>query len=360
MTTLTSLTSAELDTLAGDLQVSRRALDTLAASDVIDLHIDTFIPVRLWGYDIAQRHGPGWQGGRFFGHLDLPRMEQSGLTGAMWSITTNPLRSAAGRWRTLLRNATAFQAMVDATEGRLRTVRDLRGYRAARVDGAQGVMPAVQGGHALSGAPKDELDAWLAKRWLTRVTLVHLIDSVLGSTSSPLSLRPSGGLTDAGRELVYTLNRHRVFVDLAHINAQGFWDAVSIHDAEQPLIATHTGVTGVTPHWRNLDDKQVRAIADTGGVVGVIFAANFLGRRGGPRDVRCVLEHMQHVIDAGGEACAAIGSDYDGAIVPPGGMRDGLGYPRLVQGMLDQGWTPERIRRVLGANALEAFGRLRP
>ena len=332
----------------------------MAGSDVIDLHIDTFIPVRLWGYDIAQRHGPGWQGGRFFGHLDLPRMEASGLTGAMWSITTNPLRSARGRWQTLRRNVERFDAMVAGSSGRLRTVRDLPGYRAARAAAAQAVLPSVQGGHALCGATRQELDAWLATGWLTRVTLVHLVDSVLGSTSSPLSLRPSRGLTDAGRDLVYTLNRHRVFVDLAHINRAGFWDAVAIHDPEQPLIATHTGVTGVTPHWRNLDDRQVRAIADTGGVIGVIFAANFLSRKDGPRDAGVVVEHLAHVIEAGGEAAVAIGSDYDGAIVPPSSLRDGLGYPRLVQAMLDQGWAEARIHRVLGANALAAFGRLRP
>jgi len=360
MTTLKSLTGAELDRVAAALHVTRGALDLLADSDVMDLHIDTFIPVRLWGYDVAQRHGLGWQGGRFFGHLDLPRMEQSGLTAAMWSITTNPLRSAGGRWRTLRRNAASLQALVDTSAGRLRTVRNLSEYQSARRDGAQAVLPALQGGHALSGAPTAELESWLASGWPTRVTLVHLLDSALGSTSSPLSLRPGAGLTQAGRELIHTLNRHRVFVDLAHVNARGFWDAVQVHDASQPLIATHTGVAGVTPHWRNLDDPQVRAIADTGGVIGVIFAANFLRRRGGPRDMHCVLEHMQHVINAGGEASVAMGSDYDGAIVPPADLRDGLGYPRLVQGMLDLGWTFERIRRVLGANALEAFGRLRP
>ena len=76
------------------------------------------------------------------------------------------------------------------------------------------------------------------------------------------------------------MNARRMFVDLAHIHESAFWDAVTEHDRSQPLIDTHTGVAGVTPHWRNLTDNQVKAIADTGGVVGIIFAEEFLRRIG--------------------------------------------------------------------------------
>ncbi|MCU0693603.1 MAG: dipeptidase, partial [Polyangiaceae bacterium] len=196
---------------------------------------------------------------------------------------------------------------------------------------------------------------------LTRVTLVHLTNSCYGATSCPFGkVRRDRGLTDAGRDLVRDLNAHRVFVDLAHIHPQGFWDAVKVHDRSQPLIVTHTGVAGVKPHWRNLDDAQLRVIADTGGTIGIIFQTVFLRHRPGPLNGSVVVDHMQHVIDVVGDDFVSIGSDYDGMISPPRDMADATCYPRLVQYMLDRGWSEARIRKVLGENFLRVFEALRP
>ncbi|MGH7893260.1 MAG: dipeptidase, partial [Candidatus Binatia bacterium] len=152
-----------------------------------------------------------------------------------------------------------------------------------------------------------------------------------------------------------------IFVDLAHIHEQSFWDAVAAHDKTQPLIATHTGVKGVTPHWRNLTDEQIRGIADTGGVVGIIFQDAFLRRPDGPRDGAMVVEHLEHVIRVAGEDVAALGSDFDGMITPPPDFASAdTAYVRLVQRMLDRRWSEERIRKVLGGNFLRALGTLRP
>ena len=73
-----------------------------------------------------------------------------------------------------------------------------------------------------------------------------------------------------------------------------------------------------------------------------------------------VVEHMERVIDAGGEQAVAVGSDFDGAIVPPPDLWGGETYPRLVQHMLDRGWSQSRIRGCLGENFLRSFAELRP
>jgi membrane dipeptidase len=340
------------------LDVSPAALGLLAEADVVDLHIDTFIPVRLVGWNLLRRHGNRMLGGRFFGHLDEPKLREAHCTAAMWSITTNPLRSVAGRWRVLQRNVEHLRELCLRSDGKLQWATTFTEVRAARASGAHAVLPAIQGGHALEGCP--DLEGFLATGVFTRVTLVHLIDCCYGPTSSPLSRNTEAPLTEAGRALVAALDRSRTLVDLAHIGRRAFWDAVAAHDRALPLVATHTGVCGVTPHWRNLDDAQVRAIADSGGTIGVIFAQNFLGRSGGPRDVAMVAEHLEHIVRVGGEACASLGSDYDGAIVPPLGMRDGLGIPRLVDHLLTRGWPRERILAVLGGNALRVLGQVRP
>ncbi len=356
--------------LARALGVSVEAVELTRSCDVIDLHVDSFIPPRLWGYDLREDHrrAPAWAlsrllRGRFFGHLDLPRIEDNHLTGGLWSITTNPARRASRRWPVFLENLARLRRFVETAggEGRpspMRLVRTAAEYDAARAAGQHAVMPVIQGGNALDAAP--EGPASIPDRAVILVTLVHLTSSRYGSTSSPLRMGRARGLSAAGVELVERLDAERIFVDLAHIHPRGFWDAVRAHDASLPLIDSHTGVDGVRPHWRNLDDAQLKAIADTGGTVGIIFASGFLRPRGAADTLERVLDHVAHVIDTVGEDFVSLGSDYDGAITPPPDLRDGLGFPRLTQGMLDRGWSPERVAKVLGDNFLRAFRALRP
>jgi membrane dipeptidase len=354
MDPLADQTARDEDLLAEQLGVSETAVTLMRDADVIDMHIDTFIPMRLFGYDPSRRHGRGILRGRGFGHLDVPRLEEAGITGAMWSITTNPFRTAEGRWRQLQENIDALRAFVKRTPG-LCEVTNLSEYRAVRDADEHAVMMAVQGGNALEAAIPDRRPLDPA---LLRVTLVHLTSSAIGGTSSPLGVRKH--LTEAGLGLVEMLDEARVFVDLAHIHPEGFWEAYVVHDHSLPILVTHTGVQGVRRHWRNLDDAQLRAVADTGGVVGIMFHVGFLRRKGGPKDADMIVEHLLHAMKVAGEDSVGIGSDYDGFIVPPKDMRSGIGYARIVQGLLDRGVSEAAVRKILGGNFLRAFGELRP
>jgi membrane dipeptidase len=342
--------------VAARLGVSLEAVALVRSAEVIDLHLESYIPPRLVGYSLAQRHDRHWLGGRFFGHLDIPRALDGGLTGAMWSIATNILRGPAGRWRVLQQNLRGLRAELEAS-GRIEVVRTHGDWTRARARGSHAALLSVQGGNALAAAP-DDLSTL---EDLVRVTVVHLSSSLYGSTSSPARLGADRGLTPAGKQIVERLDAARIFVDLAHVGRKGFWDAVDAHDRSLPLIVTHTGVEGVKRHWRNIDDDQIRAVADSGGVVGIMFEPGFLRAPGMANDARMVIAHLEHVIRVGGEDAAALGSDYDGFIVPPPDLRDGFAaYFRLVQHMLDAKWTETRIRKVLGLSFLASFERLRP
>jgi membrane dipeptidase len=171
--------------------------------------------------------------------------------------------------------------------------------------------------------------------------------------------RGDQGLTAFGKDYVRRMNARRIFVDLAHINRKGFFEAVEVHDRSQPLIVSHTGVTGVRPHWRNIDDEQIRAVADTGGVVAVMYQSSFLGDSMNG-EASWVVDHLEHIVKVAGEDVPALGSDWDGAIIPPRGLRDCRELPRLVAIMLERGWTETRVRKVLGDNYLRALAALRP
>ena len=350
---------ADPPSLARRLGISVAAVELARDCEIIDLHVDTFIPPRLWGYRVLSRHRGGPLGRHFFGHLDLPRIREGGLSGAMWSITTNPFRPKKDRWKTFLRNLRNLQGMVAQSQGAMRIARTHGEYLSARRTQAHAVIPVIQGGNALEGAPRGALD--IPDNLIARVTLVHLTNSVYGATSSPHHLlRFQKGLSRQGATLIEQLNHQKAFVDLAHIHPKAFWDAVDVHDHSQPLLSTHTGVDGKRRHWRNLDDDQLKAIADTGGTVGVIFATQFLKRRKGPRDADMVVEHMAHIIDTVGEDHVSVGSDFDGAISPPADLAGGDHYPVLVEKMLIRGWTELRIRKVLALNFLRCFEALRP
>jgi membrane dipeptidase len=341
---------------------SSAARDLIRSADVVDAHVESFVWTRILGYDVTRRNGRGVFGARFYSQADIPRMREAGMSGAVFSIATNPFRSSGRRAGAFGANLPRLQAALERDDG-VRIVRTAGEWRAARADGRFACFLAVQGGNAFM-SPED-LDA-IPGDGVTRVTLVHLTDSGLGATSSPLGRadrqirRERRGLTEAGVDFVAALNERRILVDLAHANRPTFWAALDVHDRDLPPIVSHTGVWAMRPSWRNVDDDQIRAIAGRGGVVGVMYHRGFLGKpfwRVGAQDV---VRHLEHLVRVGGEDVACLGSDWDGMIVTPRDMATAAELPVLVDQMLTRGWPEDRIRKVLGANYLQVMETIRP
>jgi membrane dipeptidase len=339
---------------AGAEAISQEARALVAASDVVDLHVDSFIWTRVLGYDLHRRHDRSPTGYRVLGQADLPRMRAAGVTGAVMSVTTNPFRPRSARRRVARRNLARLRALLDRPAAGVEVVADAARYREVRAAGRLACFLAIQGGHAVAAEDLRHPDLAL----VTRVTLVHLTPSELGAPSAP----PFGGrpLGPAGRAYVEALGEQRILLDLAHAGRRTFWDALAVAPPDQPVIVSHTGVRAVHDHWRNLDDDQIRAIADRGGVVGVILHRGYLTRPGWRARADTVAAHVAHVARIGGADCPAIGTDYDGAILPPRDLADVTLLPRLVDALLRAGMDAGLVARVLGANALAVIGAVRP
>jgi membrane dipeptidase len=343
---------------ARSLGISREAVELYLDSDVIDLHVDSFIWYRLLGRSPLERQGslpllPGVA----LGHADLPRLREAQIGGATWVITTNPLRDTSDRVQTFLANVAELRALFASARDEIGLVTTAAEYRATREAGQHAAFVGVQGGNAFDGdfSALEQLPAGL----LLRVTLMHLTRSELGATSAPFTSFGANGLGPRGAELVHYLDTRRIFVDLAHASPQTFWDALAAHDRSLPVLVTHTGVSGVYRHWRNLDDRQLRAVADTGGVVGVIYHSPYLGDSLFRGRAETVVRHLEHVRDTAGEDAPALGSDWDGFIVTPRDMPTCLELPRLVEHMLRRGWRAEAVKKALGANFLRALREFR-
>jgi len=358
MSTEDSILPAPLDAAewATRLGISEEAAQLYLASEVIDLHNDLYVPARVYGYNVHRMHRPRLFGACFFGQSDLPRIRQAGLAGLVFDVATNPLRTSKKRAPTTLKNLERIRADLERYPADYQLVSSYSEYATARKRGATACFLGIQGGQAFQHDTAS-LDAIPAE--ISRITLVHLTNSRIGRTSSPLSA-DDGVLHDTGISLVERMNDKRILVDLAHINRKGFFHAAEVHDKTQPLVCTHTGVQAVHSSWRNIDDEQIRLVADHGGTIGIVFHSGFLGKGIVRCNPECVVAHMQHVIDCVGDEYVSIGTDYDGLIIPPRRLREVTDMPVLVQIMLDRGWTSDRIQRVLGGNALRVIREIRP
>ncbi|NOU33070.1 MAG: dipeptidase [Polyangiaceae bacterium] len=311
----------------------------------IDLHADTLMWSRWLGYDLHQRHTPPLPLGALGGHVDLPRMRDGGMGAQFFGLVSLPMhRRAAGLARVIDEQIDALEENIARRPGALHLVRTQEEIDACNASGAQAALLGIEGAHALEGS-LERLEGF-ARRGVRYLGLLHFSDNEVGYPAYGRGQRDHDGLTPFGYDLVRKCESLGVIVDLAHINRRGFLDACTV--ATRPVMVTHTGVLGVYEHWRNIDDAQLRAVADTGGCIGVIFCPRFLGGDG----LDPVVAHLKHILDVAGEDAPALGSDWDGFIVPTKDLQDPRGLPLLTDAMLKAGFSERAIGKILRGNVL--------
>jgi membrane dipeptidase len=314
----------------------------------IDLHADTLMWSRWLGYDLLARHEPPLPRAAFGGHVDVPRMRQGGMGAQFFGLVSLPLaRGMRGLARAIHEQIDALDDAIARSKGQLRLVRRADEVEAADRDGAVAALLGIEGAHALEGDLANV--EVFARRGVRYLGLLHFSDNEAGFPAYGVGRRDGDGLTPWGFELVERCEANGILVDLSHINARGFFDACGV--AKRPVIVSHTGVLGAFEHWRNIDDAQLRAVADRGGCVGVIFAPRYVGGSG----LEAVVKHLEHIVNVAGEDAPALGSDWDGMIVPTASLRDPRGLPLLTDALLQAGFSEATIGKILRGNALRVL-----
>jgi membrane dipeptidase len=275
------------------------------------------------------------------GHIDLPRARQGGMVGGIFAIycpsagvpidiRTSTLRDGPydrplpaalpfeDARSALLTQAALMLRIAAASAGQVTICRSVPEIRKALAAGSFAVVLHLEGA--------DGIDAEL--------TTLEVLHGAGLRSLGPVWSRPTifghgvpmrfpgtpdtgPGLTEAGIRLVQTCNRLGIMIDLAHLNEKGFWDVARLSKA--PLVATHSNVHALCPHPRNLLPKQLAAIRDTDGLVGLNLATSFLRPDGEMRadtPMDLVADHIDALIEAVGETRVALGTDFDGCIVP--------------------------------------------
>ncbi|HVV83811.1 MAG TPA: dipeptidase, partial [Kofleriaceae bacterium] len=323
-----------------------------ATATVTDLHADTAKLMERIGYDLAARHEralPRFM--NYVGHVDLPRLRDGGVAAQVFGLWTVPYPERGCR--------ASVDAQLDALDAAIARHPDEIAWAlgaddvaAARARGQLAAMGGIEGGQALEGDPAAV--EHFARRGVRAIGLLHFSANALGAPAKGRGADPSRGLSAIGHEVVREMNRCGVIVDLAHINRKGFFEALAA--STRPPMVTHTGVAGVHPHWRNVDDEQLRAVADHGGCVGVIFAPRFLGKPG----IDAVIDHLLHIVDVAGEDVPSLGSDFDGFVVPPAGLEDVAALPNLTAALARRGVGEALLRKILGGNAQRVLADVEP
>jgi membrane dipeptidase len=314
----------------------------------IDLHADTLMWSRWFGYDLHASHEPPLWRAALGGHIDVPRMRDGGVGAQFFGLVSLPMgKRVRGLARAVNEEIDVLAEAIERRPDALRLVRTADEVERCRRDGVIAALLGIEGAHALEG-DLDQLDVF-ARRGVRYLGLLHFTPNEAGWPAYGPGRRDDRGLTPWGRELIGRCESAGVLVDLAHINRRGFLDACSV--ATRPPIVSHTGVLGAFEHWRNIDDAQLRAVADKGGVVGVIFCPRYLG---GDR-VEHVVDHLRHILSVVGEETPALGSDWDGFIVPTPQLSDPRGLPLLTDALLRAGFSGKTIGKILRGNIMRVL-----
>jgi membrane dipeptidase len=327
-----------------------RAQTSSSPALLADGHADSL----LWNRDLTVRQRRG--------HLDFPRLREAGVrlqcftvvtrgwpvvdgVGALAALRGWPAAARRGPWARCLFQLDGMRALCDRSGGGVRIAASAAALERTLAEGAIAAVLGVEGAQALEGRPGRVSE--LRRRGVAFMGLTHLANNELGGSSSPLMRdRP---LTALGRAVLDEMAGAGMTVDLAHASHRTLREVLA--SAGPRPFCSHTGVAGAARSWRNLEDAELRSIAGRGGVVGIIFATIYLGGR----DLADVVRHVEHALDVAGEDAVAFGSDFDGMVPLPRGLRSVTDVPRLVDALARR--RPARVvEKVAFGNWRRFFG----
>lgn len=344
---------------------SKSAIDLHSQLTIVDLHADSL----LWGRNLLRRSSVG--------HVDVPRLIQGNVALQVFTVVTkipkhlNLDRNGSdtdevtdlaiaeawppSTWGSLkeraLYQAHRLEDMSRESNGKLLVIRtsdDLAKFLELRrkQKGIVGALIGLEGAHALAG-DVNNLDA-LFDAGYRLISPTHFFDNELAGSSTGIR---KGGLTPMGRELVRRMESRHMVIDLAHASVATVEDVTAI--ATKPVLVSHTGVRGTCDNARNLSDREIQAVAKTGGVVGIGYWRTAVCGE----DARAIAKAIRHAANVGGVDHVGIGSDFDGSTTMP---FDTTGLVQITDALLHEGFTDREIRLIMGENSLRVLREVLP
>lgn len=329
------------------------------AVPVFDGHNDVLLRLKLSGHPAPETL---FLSGDTVGHIDLPRARKGALAGGLCAIYVPSPRGldANGDFiapeqkealATTLGMASLLFRIEAMSNGGVKVCRSAADIRNAMAEGAFASVLHIEGVEAFDA----DLDALyvlhqaglrtLGPVWSRPNIFAHGVPFRFPSTPD---IGP--GLTEAAERLIKACNDLKIMVDLSHMNEQGFWDIARISKA--PLVASHSNAHALCNHSRNLTDRQLDAIKDTGGLAGINFGVLFLrqdGVKNPDTDLNELVRHVDYMVERIGIDHVALGSDFDGTTIPAA-MKDASDLQLLVDALRKAGYDQTALEKICHGN----------
>jgi membrane dipeptidase len=345
---------------------------------VFDGHNDVLL--RLYKKSASSDPVSDFLEGEEAGHVDLKKAKAGSFVGGLFALYSPSTADSLGFSRRMTggnyalplpaplnleeaRNSIVAELAIllkieRASRGSVARCKSVAEIRSAIERGALAVVVHLEGAEAIDGDLKF-LEVLYAAG-LRSIGPVWSRNNIFGHGVPfhfPSSPDLGDGLTAAGEGLVKACNEMKILVDLSHITEKGFWDVARLSKA--PLVATHSNAHALCPSPRNLTDRQLAAIRDTGGMVGLNFATCFLRPDGSMRpdtDIDLMVRQIDYLIEKLGEDHVGLGSDFDGAVVPEK-IGSAAGLPVLFAALREKGVSEGVLSKLGSTNWLDVLER---
>jgi membrane dipeptidase len=302
---------------------------------IVDAHCDTMLDVlnkkRLLGTIAGE------------GQADLPRLREAGVKVQFFAIFIESRYKPYSSVLRALQGIDAFYRELEANAHQMGLVTSQEDLDTLMEQDRLAAILSIEGGEALGGdlgVLRIFHRLGVRSLGLTWNQRNELADGV-GEQDA------GGGLTSFGRQVVREMNRLGMIVDLAHIAEKGFWDVLDL--SSRPVIVSHANCRALCDHPRNLNDRQMKALAEKGGCLGITFVPDFFGP---DPSVETVVDHIEYAVQMMGIDHVGLGSDFDGVDRPVAGLETALALPNLIDLLEKRGFAEEEVAKITGGNWL--------
>jgi len=329
-------------------EVYNTILETLHSKSVlVDLHNDILERIYMEdpNYHLADYH-------TYF-ETDIPRLKTGNMDLEFFAAWVHPTAYAGKYFQTTMELIDRFKLEVSLNEQDLVQAYNhgtaMEVINSGKIAGVIG----VEGGHSIENSIDNLIQLYDAGMRYMTITWNNSTDWAI-SAQHPNSL--TEGLSEFGREVIKKMDSLGVIIDVSHTGIKTIDDILEV--TQNPIIATHSGARAIKNHYRNLYNSQLRDIANSGGVIGIVFYPPFVGdyNNTGSTDIDDVIKHIDYIVNYVGIDYVAIGSDFDGTGgYLPLGLEDVTKFPDLTYALLEHGYSQDDVSKILGKNFLRVF-----
>ena len=354
---------------------------------IADIHCDTILKIQ-GGADIAA--GIPW------GHIDIDRLREGDVALQVFAcfissvVPKNKANEEAHKLIDLI------EEMCQKNKQYLQLVEEFDEVKNILASPGTGIIIALENGHSIANNLKN-LERFRL-RGVRYMTLTHA-RNLDWAASSTEKVCPFEGLTPFGEKVIAAMNEMGIIIDTSHVHESTFWKVIKV--TKKPLIASHSNVAQICPIARNLSDDQIKAIADSGGMVGINFFPGFLDQEyNRVQEKRCgdlfasldeiemkyfhdpvkkikallkfdrdfrkrmegievgldrIIQHIEYIIKLVGDEYVGFGSDFDGIPVLPKNVKGCNVYPEILAKLGERGIIDKSLEKIAYLNFLRVL-----